>query len=102
MFLLHRLSGILLFLFILIHISTTNKLKNDTTNEFYYFLKSIPFINFFEYILILLVLIHTFLGIRILLLESELVSARNINVNIAIIVLIFIFSLLILILGDFL
>lgn len=102
MFLLHRLSGILLFLFLLIHFSTINRLKKDINYEFLHTLKANPFLKVFEYLLIIVVLIHLFLGIRVLLLESEVVSSRNIYLNKIIVGLIVLTALFILIFGNFL
>lgn len=102
MYLLHRISGIILFLFLIIHFSTINKLKNDTINEFLQTLKTSPLLKVFEYFLILVASIHILLGIKILLLESELISAKNPYLDKLIICLLLFTAIFILFFGNFL
>lgn len=86
-----RLTGIFLFIYMLIHAVFTFILKNDKTHFFANLVKSFFIIKFLEYLLILTVIAHTLIGIRVLLLEIEFISTKKQYLNN---IILFIFSVL--------
>lgn len=75
--LIQRITGILLFIYMFMHSIFTFILKNDTTFFYANLVKSIFLIKFLEFILILVVFAHTLIGIRVLLLETEFASTKQ-------------------------
>lgn len=75
--LIQRLTGILLFIYMFMHSIFTFILKNDTTFFYANLVKSIFIIKFLEFVLILIVFAHTLIGIRVLLLETEFASTKQ-------------------------
>lgn len=73
----HRVSGIVIFTFLLIHLVIVTLLKKDSMNSFLMDLKSSKFVKVGEYFLIISVLIHTLAGMRVLLFELELTSPNR-------------------------
>ncbi|MCS7149475.1 MAG: hypothetical protein N2Z40_05115 [Caldimicrobium sp.] len=83
----HRVSGIVIFAFLLIHLITVTLLKKESINSFPVDLKSSKFVKVGEYFLVISVLIHTLAGVRILLFELELTSPTRKTVTFAFLLL---------------
>lgn len=75
--LVNRISGIIIFLFLIIHILMLNFLKKNAENTKLFLLKNSLFIKFSEFILVSITLMHILTGLRILFLEFELTTPKR-------------------------